>query len=157
VLAWRHGDTLLLVDRDGRVLADAGAPDAPAAAAAAEGLPVVVDRREAGPVPAVGGSVEAIELDVATRLLSLTPADVGSAAPALVVQVDDEDGWTVVPKVDEPWTAVFGFYGPTLRTPDMIPEQVRLLRSLLADAGEQTVLRAILAGEREGTFTSKPD
>ena len=37
----------------------------------------------------------------------------------------------------------------------MIPEQVRLLRSLLFD-GEEKVLRAILAGPHEGTVVSKP-
>jgi len=155
VLAWQHDGRLFLVDRDGRVLADAAAPGATAAAAAARGLPVVLDRRgpEAGPV--VGGDVDPLELDVATRLLSLVPRDVGSGAPALRVSVDDEDGWTIVPATDAPWTAVFGFYGPEIRPPTMIPEQVRLLRSLLVDR-EATVLRVILAGERSGTFTERP-
>lgn len=155
VLAWQHDGRLLLVDRDGRVIADAAAEGATAAAAAARGLPVIVDRREADAGPVVGGSIDPLELDVATRLLSLVPADVGSAAPALRVVVDDEDGWTLVPAVDEPWVAVFGFYGPEIRPPDMIPEQVRLLRTLLVDR-EPTVLRAILAGERSGTFTKRP-
>lgn len=153
VLAWRRGDALLLVDRDGRVLADAAAPGAAAAAAAARSLPVVVDRREAGDEPAAG-PVDPLELDVATRLLSLVPRDVGSGAPALRVEVDDEDGWTIAPDVEEPWVAVFGFYGPEIRPPRMIPEQVRLLRSLLAER-EATVLRVVLAGERSGTFTER--
>ena len=84
----------------------------PAAAAAAVGLPVVVDRRESGPALAVGSDVDALDLDVATRLLSLVPADVGSTAPGLVVGIDDRDGWTVIPTVEDPWDAVFGFYGP---------------------------------------------
>ena len=33
--------------------------------------------------------------------------------------------------VPESWVAVFGFYGPSLRTPDLVPGQVQLLRELL--------------------------
>jgi hypothetical protein len=155
VLAWRRGDALLLVDRDGRVFADAAAPGASAAAAAARGLPVVIDRRDPGAGPAVGEAVDPLEFDVATRLLPLRPADLGSAAPSLRVRVDDEDGWTIAPAVDEPWVAVFGFYGPVIRPPAMIPEQVRLLRSLLLER-EATILRVVLAGARAGTFTERP-
>jgi hypothetical protein len=71
------------------------------------------------------------------------------------VTVDDDDGWAVTPAVDEPWVAVFGFYGLEIRPPAMIPEQVRLLRTLLLGQGEATVLRAILAGERAGTFVER--
>ena len=154
VLAWQRGGTTYLVDADGRVLADAAAPGATAAATAAEGLPLVADRRTDAEGLAIGGQVDALDLDVATRLLTLTPADIGSAAPAVLVGVDDRDGWTVVPTVADPWVAVFGFYGPEIRKPAMIPEQVRSLRSLLAGR-EPSILRVILAGEREGTFTEK--
>jgi hypothetical protein len=155
VLAWRHGRALLLVDRDGRVLADAAAPGG-MAAAAARGLPQVDDRRLLVPGPALGDLVDPLDLDVATRLLSLVPADVGSGARAVVIAVDDDDGWTLAPLVEDPWTAVFGFYGPEIREPAMIPEQVRLLRSLVVES-EATILRVILAGERQGTFTEKPE
>lgn len=154
VLAWRHGESVYLVDREGRVVADA-ADGSAAATEAAEGLPFVVDRREAGPGLAVGGDVDALDLDVATRLLSLVASDVGSTAPRLLVGVDDRDGWTVVPTVDDPWVAVFGFYGPEIRRPTMIPEQVRLLGSLLVGR-EERLLQVVLAGAREGTFTEKP-
>ncbi len=154
VLAWHHGESVYLVDREGRVVADA-ADGSAAAAEAAEGLPFVVDRREAGPGLAVGGDVDALDLDVATRLLSLVASDVGSTAPGLFVGVDDRDGWTVVPTVDDPWVAVFGFYGPEIRRPTMIPEQVRLLHSLLVGR-EERLLQVVLAGPREGTFTEKP-
>jgi len=153
VLAWRDSGTILLADRDGRVVADAAAGGA--AAAAAGSLPVVADRRASGAAPAVGGRLDALDVDVATRLLSLVPADLGSAAPALLVGVDDRDGWTVVPGVEDPWVAVFGFYGSAIRGPEMIPEQVRLLRSLLAGR-EGQLLRVVLAGSTEGTFTLKP-
>ena len=157
VLAWQRGDGLLLVDRDGRVLADAAASEAAATVAVARSLPTVVDRRTTGEAPAVGGAVDPLELAVATSLLSLVPADVGSTAAGLAVRVTDDDGWIVVPRVEEPWVAVFGFYGPEIRPPDMIPEQVRLLRSLLLDpeVGEATVARIILAGERSGTFVER--
>jgi cell division septal protein FtsQ len=159
ILAWKHDGRLLLVDADGRVIADAAAPGASAAAAAAKGLPVVDDRREGDVGPAVGAPVDALELDVATRLLSLRPADVGSTAPALRVILGDEDGWTIRPAVEEPWTAVFGFYGPEIRPPTMIPEQVRLLRSLLLDSrvNLERVVRVILAGERAGTVIERDE
>jgi len=155
VLAWRRAGALLLADRRGRIVADAAA-DGAAAAAAAEGLPLVADRRTSGELPAVGGRLDALDLDVATRLLPLVPADLGSAAPALLVGVDERDGWTLTPTVEDPWTAVFGFYGSEIRGPEMIPEQVRLLRSLLAGR-EARLLRVVLAGSSEGTFTLKPE
>ena len=154
-LAWRRAGALLLADRRGRIVADAAA-DGAAAAAAAEGLPLVADRRTSGELPAVGGRLDALDLDVATRLLPLVPADLGSAAPALLVGVDERDGWTLTPTVEDPWTAVFGFYGSEIRGPEMIPEQVRLLRSLLAGR-EARLLRVVLAGSSEGTFTLKPE
>jgi hypothetical protein len=155
VLAWRHDAALYLVDRDGRIVADALGGSETAAAAAA-GLPLVADRRDLGPLLAVGDQVDALDLDIATRLLSLAPADVGSSAPGLLVGVDDRDGWTVVPTVEDPWIGVFGYYGPEIRRPDMIPEQVRLLRSLLVGR-EARILRVVLAGERQGTFTLKTE
>jgi len=155
VLAWRRAGALLLADRRGRIVADAAA-DGAAAAAAAEGLPLVADRRTSGELPEVGGRLDALDLDVATRLLPLVPADMGSAAPALLVGVDERDGWTLTPTVEDPWTAVFGFYGSEIRGPEMIPEQVRLLRSLLAGR-EARLLRVVLAGSSEGTFTLKPE
>lgn len=166
ILAWRAGTALLLVDRDGKVIADAGSADATAAARSiAAGLPTVDDRRVAGapaggvatgvqPVPVVGGELGPIELDVATRLLSLRPADVGSSAAGLQVRLDDADGWTLRPAVDRPWTAVFGFYSTTLRSPDLVSLQARLLRSLLAGR-EAQLLRIILADGAHGTYTTK--
>ena len=165
ILAWRTDNALLLVDRDGKVIADAGSSDATAAArAVAAGLPTVDDQRAAGapggvvtgvePLPVVGGQLGPIELDVATRLLSLRPADVGSSAAELQVRLDDEDGWTVRPAVDQPWTAVFGFYSATLRPADLLPQQVRLLHSLLAGR-EAQLLRTVLADGTHGTYTTK--
>jgi hypothetical protein len=166
ILAWRTRSALLLVDRDGMVIADAGAADGTAAARAlAAGLPTVEDRRAASsppggvvaevqPLAGVGDQLSPIEMDVATRLLSLRPDDVGSSAPALQVSLDDQDGWTIRPAVGHPWTAVFGFYSATLRPPDLVPEQTRLLRGLLAGR-EATLLRIVLADGSHGTYTTK--
>jgi hypothetical protein len=51
--------------------------------------------------------------------------------------------------------AVFGLYTPSLRTPALVPGQVRLLRSLL-DGRESTIAQVILADAESGTFIPKP-
>ena len=53
------------------------------------------------------------------------------------------------------WLAIFGFYTPSLRTPELIPGQVRLLRSLLIGR-EPLIARVILASETDGTYVPKP-
>jgi hypothetical protein len=70
------------------------------------------------------------------------------------VSVSDDNGYTIRAR-PQGWTAVFGFYTPTLRKTDLIPAQVRLLKSLLADR-EETVQRVILADADDGTFVAKP-
>jgi hypothetical protein len=102
----------------------------------------------------VGSALDAVTLDAALRLASLHPADVGSAARSLVLRLDDTDGFTVQTKPAS-WTAVFGFYTPTLRTTELVPGQVRLLRSLLAGR-EATVERIVLADDRSGTYIPLP-
>jgi hypothetical protein len=99
----------------------------------------------------VGSMLDPLDLDVATRLGSVTPFDLGSRADALSLRVDDADGFALVAGPDL-WTAVFGAYVPGLRTPDLIPGQVRLLRSLLFGR-EERVDRVILADDRNGTYT----
>lgn len=149
ILVWRVGARRYLVDRDGRLFARIG--DEPPAAAAA--LPVVEDRRATSAGLSVGGLLEAVDLDAATRLASLIPADVGSEAEGLTVVVNDTNGFVVRAR-PEGWTAVFGFYTLSLRTPELIPGQVRLLRSLLI--GREPLLeRVILASETDGTYTVK--
>ena len=71
----------------------------------------------------------------------------------LDVAVTDETGF-VVTSNPAGWSAVFGFYTPSLRTPDLIPGQVRLLRSLL-DGREAKVDRVILASDTDGTYLPK--
>lgn len=150
ILAWRVGDTAYLVDRGGLLFAATDAAGAPAA-----GLPVVVDERVASPLTlAVGATLDPVDLDVATRLAGLTPADVGSGAPRLEVRVTDSDGY-VLRTEPASWLAVFGFYSPSLRSTDLIPGQVQLLERLLAGR-ESTVARVILADDRNGTYIPRP-
>ena len=105
--------------------------------------------------PAPGTTLDPLDLDIATRLLSLGPADVGSAASALHVTVDDVDGWTVRPATGDSWDAVFGFYATLLREPTLIPEQVRLLRSVLIASGEAHIRRIMLADATGATVTTR--
>ena len=152
ILVWRVGARRYLVDADGRLFARIG--DDPAQAAEAEALPVVEDRRATSAGLSVGGRLEAVDLDAATRLASLKPADVGSEATSLSVAVGDANGFIVRARPGN-WSAVFGFYTLSLRTPELIPGQVRLLRSLLI--GREPLLeKMILASETDGTFTLKP-
>ena len=153
ILVWRVGARRYLVDSDGRLFARLGEdPDTQPAGAAA--LPVVEDRRATSAGLAVGGRLETVDLDAATRLASIEPADVGSEADGLSVAVGDANGFVIRAR-PESWSAVFGFYTLSLRTPELIPGQVRLLRSLLIGR-EPQLDRVILASETDGTYTVKP-
>jgi hypothetical protein len=107
----------------------------------------------------VGARVDPVALDAALRLGSLAPEDVGSTARSVSLRLDDQNGF-VLRSEPAGWTAVFGFYTPTLRTTDLIPGQVRLLRSLVLANDEANIRRVILADERSGTWiprsTSSP-
>lgn len=148
ILTWRVGDNLFLVDREGVIFATA-----PADAGASATLPTVADSRPESAGLSVGSVLDAIDLDAATRLASLTPADIGSVADSLLITVTEATGF-VVGTLPRSWIAVFGLYTPSIRTPAMIPGQVRLLRSLLADR-EGSVAKVILADEKTGTFLLK--
>jgi cell division septal protein FtsQ len=147
ILVWQTSGGRFLVDASGVAfvrLADG--------AAVLNGLPTIADARAAATV-SVGSSIDPVAFDAARRLGSLTPADLGSAANGLVVSLGDDQGFTLkaVPNL---WTAVFGFYTTSLRPPTMIPDQVRLLRSLIAGR-EPTIESMILADAQNGTFTTK--
>lgn len=147
LLVWRVGERRWYVDRTGFLFAQA--PDEPPPDAVA--LPLVSDDRAASRSLRVGRSIDPVDLDVATRLGSLTPAQVGSSAAGLAVGVTDENGF-VLSSSPKSWVAVFGFYGLSLRTPDLVPGQVQLLGALLAEAGEANVALIILADDRDGTY-----
>ncbi|HSL35032.1 MAG TPA: FtsQ-type POTRA domain-containing protein [Candidatus Limnocylindrales bacterium] len=150
LLVWRSGEHSWYVDATGSVFAEVG-DDPPEAAAE---LPVVIDARAVALGLRVGSTIDPVDLDAATRLASLTPAQVGSAAAGLSVGVTDDNGF-VLSSVPKSWVAVFGFYGLSLRTTDLIPGQVQLLGSLLAEAGEATVGLVILSTDRDGTYFPK--
>lgn len=166
ILVWAAGERRFLVDVDGRVFDELGAaepvpavdPDGRllpvAAAAGGTPLPILSDTRASAVALRVGDILGPVELDAARRLGSLRPADVGSAATALRVVLDDKSGFILRP-VKGAWRAVFGFYTPTLRPPALVPEQVRLLRSLLVDR-EAEVGRVILASATDGTYVPRP-
>jgi hypothetical protein len=145
VLAWQVGDTRFLADASGMLFAVVDTK-----AALPDGVAVVQDRRiGAGTALAVGAKLDAVDADVATRLGSLTPTAVGSTATRLQLIITEADGFVI--STPGGWTAVFGFYSPATRPTDMIPGQVRLLRSLLAGR-EGSVARIILASETDGTY-----
>ncbi len=146
LLVWQVGDARYLVDATGLLFTqlDGSPPDAAAA------LPVLDDQRAAAAAFTVGSILEPVVLDAALRLGSLRPADVGSAAASLDLRLDDASGFVMkAPGIG--WTAVFGFYTPSLRTTDLIPGQVRMLRSYFAGHGEDAALRMILADTRNLT------
>jgi cell division septal protein FtsQ len=146
IVIWAAGDRRFLVDRTGRFFGIAGDE--------AAGLPVVTDTRRGATALSVGSTLDPVDLDAATRLASLVPVDIGSAAQGLAVSVTDENGFVVRP-VPADWTAIFGRYTPTVRTTDLIPGQVRLLRLLLAGR-EGAVGQIILADDQNGTYIPKP-
>jgi hypothetical protein len=165
LLLWKVGDRRFLVDGEGLLFADLGTgdlaapassdPAAPASGdpAAVAGLPVIDDGRSASTALATGSRLDPVTLDAALRIGSLSPADVGSGARALVLRVDDTNGFTM--RTDPAsWVGVFGFYTPTLRTTDLIPGQVRLLRSLIAGR-EDGVQRIVLADDHSGTYVPR--
>jgi hypothetical protein len=150
VLVWRVGARRYLTDREGNLFGRLG--DAPPASAA--DLPVIDDRRAASAGLSVGLRLGPEDVDAATRLASLVPADVGSTAESLSIRVTDENGF-VIRAEPQGWLAIFGYYTPSLRTPELIPGQVRLLRSLLIGR-EPLIQRVILASETDGTYVPKP-
>ena len=149
VMVWKVGARRYLAGADGELFAKLpdSSPDA------GGNLPVVEDLRASSAGLYVGARLDAVDLDAATRLASLVPADVGSGADHLGVWVTDENGF-VVRAHPATWTAIFGYYTASLRTPELIPGQVRLLRSLLFGR-EATVDRIILASDTDGTYVPK--
>jgi hypothetical protein len=149
VVAWSIGGSRYLVDSEGSIFAVLAPIDATEL-----DVPLVVDSRpESAARVHIGGLLDPTDLDAATRLGSITVADLGSAASGLAVAVSDTDGFTLTALPDG-WVAVFGPYSPALRATDLIPGQVRLLRSLL-DGKEPTVARVYLATDLRGTYVER--
>jgi cell division septal protein FtsQ len=151
ILVWQTTATRFLADDTGLLFAVTGASPP----ASLGPLPVITDGRIASKAFEVGDLVDPVDLDVSRRLASLSPAQVGSATTRLRVTIDDRNGF-VLRTVPSSWAAIFGFYGLSLRTPDLVPGQVQLLGHLLAKAGESTVETVILADDRDGTYIPRP-
>ena len=152
ILVWRIGDHRFLADREGALFAEVGA----AAGAGASGLRTMDDRRAASVSLGLGSHLDPVDLDAAARLGALRPADVGSRAEGFRVIINDENGFVLAADpYPEFWLAIFGFYTPTVRTTDLVPGQVELLRQILLDAGEARVAQVILANATDGTYVPK--
>lgn len=150
VLVWVTTAGRYLVDSTGLLFAAADARPATAVGT----LRTITDKRAVSAGLVIGTSLDPVDLDAATRLGSLTPSDIGSAAGVLGLSIDDDRGFVLSTGAGG-WIATFGFYTPSLRTPDRIPDQVRDLRSLLKAYGEPTIATIMLAGADSGTFTRK--
>jgi hypothetical protein len=155
LLRWQIGDRIYAVSESGELLGETASLNlAPSAAAALAAAPLLFDDRTSSPLPTVG-QLTATELDVATRLASLTPEDLGTAATTLTLRLLSDFGFVVEatgPSIE--WNAVFGIYSATIRPTSMIPGQVRLLRSLLVGR-ESRIGWVILADDQAGTYTAK--
>ena len=149
ILDWTVGERHLLVDREGVVFGEL--PDEPPADLA--DLPAVIDTRTSSARLGVGWTIDAVDLDAATRLAALRPTDVGSAADGLIVGVSDPNGFTVG-SAPASWVAIFGFYGRSQRTTELIPGQVQLLGRFLLGR-ESLVATVILADAYDGTYIPK--
>jgi hypothetical protein len=147
VVVWNVAGHRYLVDATGLLFAPAAA-DGPG-----DGLPVIADKRATSATFDIGSQVDPVDLDASTRLAGVTPADLGSTASEVRVSIEDGLGYVLRP-VGVPWIAQFGVYTPSIRTPDMIPGQVRLLKSFLAGR-ELQVKTIVLADERNGTYTER--
>ena len=117
---------------------------------ASSDLPVIVDKRgrrrpastdaraTRRPRPAgardvdIGDTIDPVDFDAATRLGSLRPVDVGSGAAALHVTIDDDHGFSRRHRADGLDARSSASTRRRSGTTDLIPGQVRLLRSLLA-------------------------
>lgn len=150
VMVWQVGDRSFLVDGSGLLFAEL----ADISTNEAVSLPAITDGRAGSLSLGVGESLDAIDVDAATRLGSVRPDQIGSVARALRLSVSDEHGFVVWAEPDG-WSAIFGFYTPSLRTPELIPGQVNLLRTLL-DGREATVAEVILASDTDGTYIGRP-
>jgi cell division protein FtsQ len=170
ILVWATATHRFLIDIDGHAIAELGADEAipqvdesghplPPGSTTGQDLPVIHDDRPTGGPTRVGDTVDALDLDVSRRLGALRPSDVDSTATTLVVHLHPELGFIVRPTGggSAGWTAVFGFYTTSddVRSPVLVPDQVRLLRSLLSGR-EATVGLVRLASATDGTYVPRP-
>ena len=146
VLVWQVGARRYLADADGELFALLGAETAARRGRPARSSTTGGRRRPA--CRSTGSSTPSTSTRRPGSPRSCRPT---SGAGRLAGRgVTDENGF-ILDTRPKGWSAVFGFYTPSLRTTELIPGQVRLLRSLLAGR-EQLVERVILASETDGTY-----
>ena len=150
IVVWAVGERRYAVDDTGFLFADVASDPT----GITRSVPIVVDERAAAIPLGISSKLDPVDLDAATRLGSLTPAQIGSHADAIRVHVTDDRGFTLSGG-SAGWVAIFGFYVRNQRTPALIPGQVQLLGALLAGR-EDTVQTIILADDKEGTFVPRP-
>lgn len=153
LLRWRRGASTVLLSGTGKVL---GPVDSPLlsvlGAGRAASVPLVEDQSTLL-FPSIGEEISALDLDIVTRLASLAPSDLGSDVDRITIQRDPQYGYVLRGEGSGfSWNAVFGIYSATIRPVEMLPAQVRLLRSLLRDR-EREIGWVILADGQAGTFT----
>ena len=153
LLRWSSGDVIYLMNGSGELLGPTTSPLLNSAGrAAVEQLPLMRDLRS-GPPLLPGDAITPLDVDISTRLASLTLVDLGSTATRLSLVIDPQYGFVLQGEGEGiAWNAVFGIYSATIRPPEMLPGQVRLLRSLLAGR-ERRIGWVILADGQAGTFT----
>lgn len=150
IMVWQVGDRRLLVDVEGVVVSEL-APGVPSE------LPVVDDERPATADLAVGERLTVTDLEVARRIAALTPAFLGSTAPALATRITQNEGFVLATR-PKSWRAIFGIYTPSLRGPELIETQAQCLSSVLygQEARIATVYLFPDAG-RCGTFLPRSE
>lgn len=153
LMRWSSGGVTYLMSGTGELLGPATSSLLSSAGRVAiEQFPLMSDLR-GGPALLPGNVVSPLDVDIATRLASLTLADLGSTATRLSIFADPQYGFVLRGEGEGiAWSAVFGIYSATIRPPEMLPGQVRLLRSLLVGR-ERRIGWVILADGQAGTFT----
>lgn len=153
MMRWRRGEATLLLSGSGRNLGRVDSPYLSERGVEAAALLPLVEDGSSDAFVEVGEEIPPLDLDIVTRLASLTAEDLGSDALELTIQRDPQYGYLIQGVGDGfTWNAVFGRYSATIRPVELIPSQVRLLRSLLATR-ERSVGWVILADGQAGTFT----
>lgn len=156
ILVWRIGQDGWLVDIDGAAFAPTSlATEGELGDGSAGSAMPAVDDLRAETALALGGRLDAMDLEAVRTLGNVTPELVDSSAGALFLSLDDVDGWVLT--APGHWRAIFGHYSQTLAPPSRIPLQVQCLQALLAKI-EKTVDVVTLAvsPDRCGTFVDGP-
>ena len=146
---------VLFSTRDATFPASTDVAEAAEADSAFGHLPTLEDARLVKAPFAAGDRLPAIDVAVMRQLLGITPAFVGSDAPAIRLRIDDVDGY-VLEGEGAAWQAVFGHFRANVQPPTIVPLQAQCLAALFATRPEHRILRVALgpAEQRCGTFTT---